>query len=706
MSAPGNYDFKRSILRLFVVTITVILLVFVVSTYRWQNQRLTSELAALSGSAEKVYLGAIEQDANMLGATLTGLLANDALRESFRNQDRDALLRQTMPLFQRLRKERQITHFYFIRPDRTVLLRVHMPSRLGDQINRTTLLEAEKTQTMSQGAELGPIGTFTLRVVSPWIEGGRLLGYVELGKEIDGVSATVQHDLNLRSEILIDKTLLKREEWEAGMAMLGRTAQWDLFDHWVLNGAGLGAMPLEMLRHINDWRPGDEGRKRYIADDGKRLLLDAIPLRDAAQRQVGALLIQADVTSRVETIWRSVAFLAFFCLLVGLIAAIAFWVILSKFERLYGHSEEKLRAMFEMSPFGMALRHQNGRYVEVNPAFAEMIGYSAEELTELSHMDITPPQFQDEDIRRMDILGLHRRAGPYVKEYRHRDGHLIPVSLNGMLITGSDGETYVWTLIEDISERLATEQRLNKKSDELARSNAELEAFAYVTSHDLRQPLRSISGYVSLLERQYGEQLDDEGRQFIRFVVDGVKRMDRLIIDVLDYARIGRLTKPKSETSLAVVAADVAFNLRAALEESGGTLTLAEDLPDVWADRTEMVRLLQNLITNALKFRSPDRPPEVRITAEHRLNEVQVNVEDNGIGIKPTDFERIFGIFQRLHSREEYEGSGIGLAVCKKIVEHHGGRIWVEQALPQGSRFCFTLAAVPAENDEGNLSVA
>jgi len=200
--------------------------------------------------------------------------------------------------------------------------------------------------------------------------------------------------------------------------------------------------------------------------------------------------------------------------------------------------------------------------------------------------------------------------------------------------------------------------------------------------------------------------LDDEGRQFIRFVVDGVKRMDRLIIDVLDYARIGRLTKPKSETSLAVVAADVAFNLRAALEESGGTLTLAEDLPDVWADRTEMVRLLQNLITNALKFRSPDRPPEVRITAEHRLNEVQVNVEDNGIGIKPTDFERIFGIFQRLHSREQYEGSGIGLAVCKKIVEHHGGRIWVEQALPQGSRFCFTLAAVPAGNDVGNLSVA
>lgn len=706
MRTPGSYDFKRSILRLFVVTITVILLVFVVSTYRWQSQRLTSELAALSGSAEKVYQGAIDQDANMLGATLTGLLANDALRDSFRNQDRDALLRQTLPLFQRLRKERQITHFYFIRPDRTVLLRVHMPSRLGDLINRTTLLEAEKNQAMSQGTELGAVGTFTLRVVSPWIENGRLLGYVELGKEIDGVSATVQRDLNLRSEILIDKTLLKREEWESGMAMLGRTAQWDLFDHWVLNGAGLGAMPLEMLRHINDWRPGSEGRKRYLAEDGSRLLLDAIPLRDAAQRPVGALLIQADVTTRVEAIWRSVAFLAFFSLLVGLIAAIAFWVILSKFERLYGHSEEKLRAMFEMSPFGMALRHLNGRYVEVNPAFAEMIGYSAEELTELSHLDITPPQFQDEDIRRLDILSLHRRAGPYVKEYRHRDGHMIPVSLNGMLITGSDGETYVWTLIENISERLEAERKLNEKSNELARSNAELEAFAYVTSHDLRQPLRSISGYVSLLERQYGQQLDEEGRQFIRFVVDGVKRMDRLIIDVLDYARIGRLSKPKSETPLAVVAADVAFNLRAALEESGGTLILAENLPEVWADRTEMVRLLQNLVTNGLKFRSPDRPPEVSITAECRLNEVQVTVADNGIGIKPTDCERIFGIFQRLHSREQYEGSGIGLAVCKKIVEHHGGRIWVEQALPHGSRFCFTLARVPAGNDEGNLSVA
>jgi len=704
VTSSGNYDFKRKILRLFVVTIALLLAIFVLSTYRWQRERLADELSALGQSAEKVYQGSINQDSQMLGATLTGLLANDALRDAFRAQDSDALMRLTQPLFERLRKERQITHFYFIRPDHTVLLRVHMPSRLGDSINRYTLLEAERTQAMSQGVELGMVGTFTLRVVSPWIENGKLLGYVELGKEIDGVSATVQQDLNLRTEILIDKTMLSRHEWEAGMVMLGRNPQWDLFDHWVMNGQGLGNLSAQALRHLNFWRPEESGHLLYLDADGRTMMLNAIPLSDAGHRQVGALVISSDVTGPSHAVWRSVALVALFCGLCGFLACWAFSVILSKFERLYGHSEEKLRAMFLMSPFGMALRGLDGRYIEVNPAFMEMVGYSQDELLGMTHRDLTPSQFHEQDLRWIELLSEQRRAGPYLKEYRHRDGHTVSVCLNGMLITGNDDRTYAWTMVEDISERLAAEQTLRRQSEELSRSNAELEAFAYVTSHDLRQPLRSISGYVTLLERHYGDRMDEEGRQFIQFVVDGVKRMDRLIIDVLDYARIGRLTKPMAETALNEVAEEAAFNLRAALEETGGTLNIAADLPRVWADRTEMVRLLQNLTNNALKFRSPERVPCVSIRSETRNGEMTVVVEDNGIGIAPADSSRIFGIFQRLHGRTEYEGTGIGLAVCKKIVDHHRGRIWVEPAEPFGSRFCFTLGVTPDGLEQDNLS--
>jgi PAS domain S-box-containing protein len=696
VTTSGNYDPKRKVLRLFVVTVALLLSVFVLVTYRWQNERLGSELATLRQAAIKTYYGVLNRNAEMLAATMTGLQSNDALRDAFAARDKAALLRLTGPLFERLKTERRITHFYFIRPDHTVLLRVHMPQRADDVIDRFTLQEAERTQAISQGVELGVVGTFTLRVVTPWTVDGRLLGYMELGMEIDGVSEVVKRNLNLRTEILIDKTLLHRRDWEAGMTMLKRPPQWDQFDHWVLNGDGLGPLPAAAAHHLNQWQPDKTGNLIYSDDNGGKLLLDTVPLSDASHRQVGALVIERDVSGLTQALWRSVGMVALFCVVCCLLASVAFWIILSKFERMYGHSEEKLRAMFDMSPFGMALSSLDDRFIEVNPAFSAMVGHPADDLTTMTMADLTPARFREEDRRQKQTLMEQRRNGPYVKELIRRDGHRVSVSLNGMLIKGSDGRTYAWTLVEDISERLAAERTLRRRTEELARSNAELEAFAYVTSHDLRQPLRSISGYVTLLERHYGEHLDEEGRQFIRFVVDGVKRMDRLIIDVLDYARIGRITKPMADTALTEIAAEVVFNLRAAIDEAGASLSVDVNLPLVWADRTEMVRLLQNLITNALKFRAPERPAKIAIRAEDRDGETVVVVEDNGIGIAPADTVRVFGIFQRLHSRDQYEGTGIGLAVCKKIVEHHLGRIWVEAAEPFGSRFCFTVGTYPS----------
>jgi len=242
----------------------------------------------------------------------------------------------------------------------------------------------------------------------------------------------------------------------------------------------------------------------------------------------------------------------------------------------------------------------------------------------------------------------------------------------------------------DITDRKQTELELSRRTEELQRSNAELEQFAYVASHDLKEPLRAVAGCVQLLQRRYQGKLDARGDEFIVQAIDGASRMQTLIDDLLTFSRVGtrgREFKPvESQEALQTALQDLAIAIR----ENGAVVT-ADPLPPVHADATQLVSLFQNLIGNAIKFHGPS-PPRVHVGAQQRDGtHWQFSVRDNGIGIDPQYFDRIFGIFQRLHTRREYPGTGIGLAVCKKIVERHGGRIWVESAPGEGTTFYFTL---------------
>ncbi|CAA7626382.1 CHASE domain-containing protein [Magnetospirillum sp. SS-4] len=235
---------------------------------------------------------------------------------------------------------------------------------------------------------------------------------------------------------------------------------------------------------------------------------------------------------------------------------------------------------------------------------------------------------------------------------------------------------------------------LAEKAGALERSNTDLEQFAYVTSHDLREPLRMISSYLTLLERRLEGSLDGECREFIGFARDGAQRLDHLILDLLQYSRIGRAPDPPAPVDLGEVAAEAVGNLGPAIEETRGRVDVAA-LPRVVGNRSELVRLFQNLIGNALKYHAPDRAPVVGVSAERDGAFWRLAVTDNGLGIDEKYFGRIFGIFQRLHARGTFEGNGIGLSVCKKIVEHHQGRIWVESRPGEGSTFLFTLPVTP-----------
>jgi signal transduction histidine kinase len=254
--------------------------------------------------------------------------------------------------------------------------------------------------------------------------------------------------------------------------------------------------------------------------------------------------------------------------------------------------------------------------------------------------------------------------------------------------------------INDELERRVIERtaELDRRAAELARSNGELEQFAYVASHDLQEPLRMVASFTQLLERRYKDKLDADAKEFINYAVDGARRMQTLITDLLSFSRVGTQGKPMVATSCETVLKQVLGTLKLAIQESGAEIT-HEEMPEVMGDPQQLGQLFQNLIVNALKFRG-EHAPRVDIRAVRGDGRWKISVRDHGIGISPEHAERIFVIFQRLHTRTEYPGTGIGLAVCKKIVERHGGAIWVTPAPGGGSMFNFTLEAAEVQKTE------
>lgn len=248
-------------------------------------------------------------------------------------------------------------------------------------------------------------------------------------------------------------------------------------------------------------------------------------------------------------------------------------------------------------------------------------------------------------------------------------------------------------LQKEIEERRRAEELLAQKAKELARSNADLEQFAYLVSHDLQEPLSVAAGFLKLLSRRYKSRLDSKGVEFIDCALNSIGRLEQQIRDLLDYSRVTTRGQEFKPVQMKAIVDQVLQDLSLIIQENNATIT-CDPLPEVWADASQLARVFQNLIGNALKF-SGDQPPRIHIGAKALEGEWQFWVQDQGIGIDPKNFERIFLMFERLHSRSDYPGTGIGLAFCKKIVERHGGRIWVESHPGQGSTFYFTLPAHP-----------
>ena len=271
-----------------------------------------------------------------------------------------------------------------------------------------------------------------------------------------------------------------------------------------------------------------------------------------------------------------------------------------------------------------------------------------------------------------------------------KDGKEIPIDDSGAPIKDNEGNIIgVVLTFRDNTER-------RKMMEDLKRSNTELEQFAYIASHDLQEPLRMISSFIQLLAKHYKDRLDEDADAFIAFIVDGAKRMQIMINDLLAYSRIGRIDKLFRSFDTNIVLKNVLENLGKSIEETNAIITY-DPLPTIVANESELIQLLQNLISNAIKFHNAEEPPVVHISAKLQKNQWIFSVRDNGIGIDSQFFDRIFIIFQRLHAKDEFGGNGIGLAICKKIIEQYGGKIWVESEVGKGSTFFFTI---PKYNDK------
>jgi len=362
-------------------------------------------------------------------------------------------------------------------------------------------------------------------------------------------------------------------------------------------------------------------------------------------------------------------------------------------------SAEKYRGLLEAAPDAMVVVNQGGEIVLLNVQAEKQFGYRRDELVGQKVKNIIPEGLAERliaDGTRSPAKALAQQIGTGIElSGRRRDGSEFPIEIMLSPLESAEG-ILVAAAIRDITERKKSEEHLVKAVGELKRSNDELQQFAYVSSHDLQEPLRMVASYTQLLAKRYKGRLDSDADEFVAFAVDGCNRMQGLIQDLLAYWRTGTNGKALREVSGDDALKEALTNLRRTIGESGAVVT-HDRLPVIQTDDTQLTQVFQNLVGNAIKYRSAE-VPHVHVSARKNGGPEWIfSVRDNGLGIDPQYFERIFILFQRLHGRNEFEGTGIGLAICKKILERLGGRIWVESQPGKGSTFHFAL---PEGNDK------
>ncbi|MFQ5600053.1 MAG: response regulator, partial [Candidatus Krumholzibacteriia bacterium] len=646
------------------------------------------------------------------------------VRPGARSQRSLALLARARPILQQLSRHR-VTHFYFVDSSRECFLRVHRPDLHGDVIERFTTLQAERTGTLQAGLELGRYrGLLTLRVVKPWYEGGELIGYLELGVEIVRIARRLQDVLGLDLLVLVDKSNLKRESWEAGMRSFDRRPEWERFPEAVVVEQTLDSIPPgfeEYLAQVVPLHRRAAARGRRIETTtvslrDRQYRVGCLPLLDVTKRLVGNLVVLRDTTQHVKDARAAV-------LVAGLIPLLVGGVLLSILCFFLGHLEKQIEAAnlklqlqstaLESAPNAIVIADDAGKVSWANPAYERLVGCSHEEVPgqELflptAHLDAATRETIWKHVRggrawRGEVLVERRSGEQYVEEMT-----LAPVR-NGQGVI-----RHFVAIKQDITLRKKAEAELREAHDAALEASRAKSQFLANVSHEVRTPLNGIMGMTALA---LDTGLTSEQREYLEIVQSSAESLLSVINDILDYskAEAGKLEVESVEFDLADSIRETLAMLAPRAREKCLVLghEIAGAVPQrLVGDRDRLRQVVVNLVGNAIKFTDEGRVElgiGVRDRSEEKI-ELLFSVADTGVGIPFDKCDTIFEAFEQADgsSTRAHGGTGLGLAISRQIVELLGGLIWVESEVGKGSVFfftaCFGIGSGPGRSPEAGM---
>jgi len=559
-----------SILAPFVLFVVFTLLGAMAGAYWLQQRTIEAHSAKLKQHVWIAYAENLKEAASLLGSLTDFIESNSLIQQAWLDEDRQALLEAALPVYKRISKEGRVSHFYFFALDRTNFLRVHNPKLYGDRINRYTLDEAFTTQDLAWGVELGASGQFVLRVVKPWLIDGQLVGYIELGENIEHLTRRVKRTTGADLVVAIDKRYLEFDAWSEMQEQLGRRVDWNQFPDKLIIDKTLAVLPRQLLQQIG--QGAEENVSVTISDEDQIYDASVLPAVDARKQLLGNIWILLNTTTQ--------------------------------------HRDLKtLSTVFVLSSIVLA-----GLVIVLFYAY------------------------------------LHRIQSKLSKAYSK--------------------------LRHEIGERKQVQQQL--------------ESYSYTIAHDLRAPLRSITSFSQILAEEVGESLRGDARDALQRVIRAGSHMAELIDDILELSRITRRHMSVGRVDLSQCAGEYFERLRS--EEPNRRLEYhVEKNVIVSGSRELLYAALKNLLENAWKFTSKQETAKIQFATTTLNGEKVYFVRDNGVGFDMEYVDKLFGTFQRLHPKETYPGTGIGLATVKRVIERHKGRVWAESEVGKSATFYFTL---------------
>jgi signal transduction histidine kinase len=698
-----------------------------------QQKNLNEEMSRYVDHVEDMFQSELAVESRALQSSLDFLLKDVSLQNAWKKRDRQALLEDSLPIYQAILSKQDITHLYFMEPNSVCFLRVHQPPRYGDHIKRFTMAQASQTGQTAWGIELGPLGTFTLRVVSPWRIDGKIQGYIEVGREVQLVAEHIKKTLNIELFFVINKSYLDRAGWEKGLAVLGRKGQWEQFPDFILTSSTLEELPAAVFNHINAMEEcASEEHLGSIFDvtwNGGNYKAKPIKLSDAGGRDVGDMLIMTDVNSKVAAIHR------LSMILIGVYGALYLFLI-SLFYFYFRRIKQNLNTIYtdlrQETEEHRKTKDQAEQQSQFLRGILESLSYPFYVIDAESHRVILAnsaacpdgmpagatchaiTHHRDEPCNDLNdpcpLEEIKRTKKPVIVEHIHFDstGAARNMEVHSFPVLDSQGDVlHVIEYSIDITDRKETQKELVNARNRAEESTRLKSEFLANMSHEIRTPMNAIIGFGDLLCH---EELTRTQREYADVILHSSRLLLQLINDILDFSKIeaNKLALDFTECSVRELIKDLDILFRPQVQKKGLAFEIysSGDLPStIITDSTRLRQCLINLLGNAMKFTSRGGVSvTVRMEQFPEGPQIGFDVQDTGIGIPKEKLSSVFDAFIQGDSStsRRYGGTGLGLSITHKLVELLGGHISVSSEPGKGSTFSILLpvkvaAEVPVE---------